>query len=601
MANYQYVIPSTFQPFTMDEMLKPYLMYAQVYEDTENKYNELQDKADRFKYLSDTLPEGSKARQIYEGYANELNSQANSLLHEGLTMNNRRALRSLKGRYAGEIGQLEQADLIKRTQEEEQRKALLQNPTMLFDRNAGTTSIDEYLNNPHLSYTPYSGALLAQQTGQAAQALARSLRDYGMGKPLDAYTSTFLQKRGLSPEEVLNAINNPNDPSSNKMLTRIVDDVMESSGITKWNDQNTVKNAYAYARQGLWQAVGQDQVQQMENFKARLDAQNAAKMAMMKEQQQEQALTDSNGFNPLPLRNQKEMSEANKNIEKYKKYFYTDSRGQLRMTQKGREEYNKGKFILTSNGRKVVATDDDFKSFMDSIGAKKYIGENKWQPGNLGNLFGKYYRDHKEDTYDTYRSTEYYRPVSGDESTSWTEQVNVASNRDGKVVLKPVDFDYKKGWVSSGDDIEGKDTKDFKVVGISSSKWGATAKMYNDKTGESIRVKIPMKNINYTADQTMRENFDMADKWNKLSDDWNKVTSFEYKPIGFDTGILQYDSKGNIKLSNEAMTAADREVAKANATVAERNMRDAAKVADFSNFLGGTTSKNKDSEIPKLW
>ena len=68
--NYDFVIDSSFQPFSMQEMLTPFMMYKDAYEKSEAAFEDLTSKADKFKYLSETLPEGSKSRQLYEGYAN---------------------------------------------------------------------------------------------------------------------------------------------------------------------------------------------------------------------------------------------------------------------------------------------------------------------------------------------------------------------------------------------------------------------------------------------------------------------------------------------------------------------------------------------------
>lgn len=65
----------------------------------------------------------------------------------------------------------------------------------------------------------------------------------------------------------------------------------------------------------------------------------------------------------------------------------------------------------------------EFRKFVDDkLGAGKYIGEGKnWQPGNVGNAWNRYKNAHKESSYDTYHSTEYYRSVSGDEASNWTD------------------------------------------------------------------------------------------------------------------------------------------------------------------------------------
>jgi len=53
--------------------------------------------------------------------------------------------------------------------------------------------------------------------------LAKELKSYGSGKPIDAFTNTFMKKYGFNSSDVFNAINNPNDPHSSKVLNAIVE------------------------------------------------------------------------------------------------------------------------------------------------------------------------------------------------------------------------------------------------------------------------------------------------------------------------------------------------------------------------------------------
>ena len=258
-ANYSFTIDSSFRPFEMQELLTPYMMYKDTYEKQEQAYNELSDKSDMFRYLSDTLPKESKARQIYEGYANELSKQAEDLSRNGLSMNNRRALMNLKRRYQGEIGRLEAADALRKAQIEEQHKLSLQDPTRMFSREASFTSLDDYLDNPALSYQSYSGALLAQQVGTAVSALAKNLKDYGNGKPLDSHTKTWLQSTGYTPAEIMQAFVHPYG-SGRSVLNTIVNQVVGSTGMPEWADDSTLRQAMAYAYQGLWSALGNTRV-----------------------------------------------------------------------------------------------------------------------------------------------------------------------------------------------------------------------------------------------------------------------------------------------------------------------------------------------------
>ena len=143
-GNYSYVIDNSFQPFSMQEMLVPFSAYKEAYEKSEEQYNELSEKADKFKYLSETLPEGSKARELYEGYANDLTKQAEDLAHNGLSMSNRRALTSMRRRYQGEIGRLLQADEAMREEKKLRRSLSAQDSSMLYATD--NLNIDSFLD-----------------------------------------------------------------------------------------------------------------------------------------------------------------------------------------------------------------------------------------------------------------------------------------------------------------------------------------------------------------------------------------------------------------------------------------------------------------------
>lgn len=200
-GDYSFVIDSTFQPFTMQEMLTPFVMYKDAYEKTEEAYNDLTQKADTFKYLADVAEENpdSKAAKIYKGYANELDKQAKDLAKNGLSMLNRRALTNLKRRYQGEIGMLARADeQLKELQK--QRNALIASGKSMLYANENPT-LDDFLEGNE-SFNRYSIdqdtlRALGMQEGQAA-----SSRIYGSTKVNDItkYYQEILQTQGYSPE-----------------------------------------------------------------------------------------------------------------------------------------------------------------------------------------------------------------------------------------------------------------------------------------------------------------------------------------------------------------------------------------------------------------
>ena len=264
MANFSFVSGAKFRPFSYSEMLAPLQQATTAQMQIEDAYGELGTKADVFERMANEQTD-PQAYAMYKQYSNDLVAQAESLAKQGLTPASRQGLIDMKRRYSSEIVPIEQA--YKRRQElvDEQRKLQAQDSTLLFDRPASTLSLDELISNPALSPQSYSGALLSKQVGTAAQNLAKDMRDNPRTwrSILHGQYYETLMQRGFRPDEVLQAIQN--SPKASPILQKLVNDAVESSGIRNWNDENILNRAYDYARQGLWNAVGETQYQQLSN------------------------------------------------------------------------------------------------------------------------------------------------------------------------------------------------------------------------------------------------------------------------------------------------------------------------------------------------
>ena len=262
-ANY-IVINSKFKPFSYAEMLQPVQMATLAHQEVENEYADLATKANVWDEMANEQTD-PYAYKMYKTYSNDLEEQAGQLAREGLTPASRQNMLRMKQRYSSDIVPIEQA--YKRRQEliDEQRKLLSQDNTLMFDRNASMLSLDDLIKNPQLTYQSYSGAALAKQVGTAAQNLAKEMRENPrkwrniLG---NQYFETIMQ-HGYRPEEIVQVLQN--DPNASSVLKGIVEDAVGSSNIASWGDTDTLNRAYEYARQGLWNAVGETQYQIQSN------------------------------------------------------------------------------------------------------------------------------------------------------------------------------------------------------------------------------------------------------------------------------------------------------------------------------------------------
>ena len=485
MPNYSLVANTQFKARNFDDMIRPYVMYTQEYRAQEDAIADLATKADVWAGLANEQTDPVAYAQ-YTNYANALKDQAAVMADRGLNPSSRQAMLNLKRRYSSEIVPIEQAYTARKAQAEEQRKALLQNPTLMMSRRADTTSLDRYMENPNLGYESYSGALLTQQAGQAAAAIAKELRDYGKGKPLDGFTRTWLQQHGYTAGEVAFAINHPDDPRASSVLNTIVNNVIADSGMTNWADNKTLNQAYNYARQGLWQAVGQTQVGTYTDQAAVMAAQEAMQKraearAKKAARQRQLQLSLTPNFDRRNVRTSKEVgavAQEAKDWEKYKKYFYKNANGNWVLNSKGR------KVPLTKiigGGTNVSSasyiTDSDFGRFIKKHGLSgMYNGKvGSGQTATIDKMI-----DRINNTYDANIATEYLRGVDPSQYDNVIAVLN-RSAHDGKV------YNYDR--TKSGNSYSWNRGKEVEVNELTNTDIKSATTVFG-KHGNYLEVKL---------------------------------------------------------------------------------------------------------------
>lgn len=261
MANYSLIVGSRYSPFTFEELLKPALLATKAHQELEAQYDDLTTKASAWEEMANKETD-PYAYGLYSKYAEDLKAQADLLATQGLTLGSRKALMDMKGRYYKEITPIEQAYTTRQKYMEEQRKGAADN---IYSFDASTLSLDDLIKNPSLSYKTYSGNALTKQVREAAKNLAKDFKENPrkwreiLG---GQYYETVMQK-GFSANDIELAI--AGDPKAPKELTRIVEGAVNSSGIKDWGDKEALSRAYNYARQGLWDAVGDTTYQVQQN------------------------------------------------------------------------------------------------------------------------------------------------------------------------------------------------------------------------------------------------------------------------------------------------------------------------------------------------
>ena len=376
MANYNLVINSQFKPFSYQEMLAPALMATQAHQALESQYGELATKANVFNGIANEQTD-PYAYKMLKTYSDDLEKQADQLASEGLNAASRRNALNMQARFSSEVTPVEIAYKKREELAAEQRKIALSNPTMFFQRDAATMSLDDFIKNPSLTYgESYSGALLSQQVGQMAANLKTVLNGKGklsgVGLP---YQYEQLLQYGYTPQQIQQAIANPE--KGNPVLTTLVEMAIDASGMKKWASPEQLSQARAYANQGLYNAIGKTDIKNFTDSFGMQDDLNARQQARQ-EAAARRAAAEQGQVGEIPNEKGIPIDIHNFNSNSYGKG--PDSMGTLL--------YKIGVSTGGINGRRAISRPETYLSiFMNSVTTKKVktkdgSGRIKWFTSN---------------------------------------------------------------------------------------------------------------------------------------------------------------------------------------------------------------------------
>lgn len=272
MPNYSLQINSRFRPFSFQEMVAPWQLYGQAYKEQEDMLADLDTKANIWENMLNK-EQDPELYQQYSDYANTLKAQAESLASQGLTPTSRQTILGLRSRYAKDITPIENAFNTRKEQAKMQLQAQMQNPSLMFSRDAASTKLLDYVKNPELDYSTINGNDVTQKVFAQAQALSKELIDNkeDLRKVLGGDYYEYVKQRGFTKEAVLAAI--MDRPNASPVLQQLVNDAVESSGVNSWNNQDMTNRVASYAKQGLWGAVGTSEAQLVNNWRAQSNLQ----------------------------------------------------------------------------------------------------------------------------------------------------------------------------------------------------------------------------------------------------------------------------------------------------------------------------------------
>lgn len=275
MPNYGLVINSTYNPISYEQYVAPFMQYAEVYNKIADQYDTLEIEANKWEKLAKSSIDQKEYDQ-YQSYARKLRAAAEDLAENGLSSRTRSTLSSLRGEYSKTIQPISDAWDLREKEREWQKNARLQNPTIIFSRDASNTGLGAYMTGlPDIQN--YSGNLLTEYVKSAVTNIAKAAREDLLQNGKDSKWNKILngqywekeKAKGLTAADVIAAMYDENGnirEDANIYLRTILDDAIAMSGMSKWSNwEDVAPQAYKYASMGLWNAIGESASERLTN------------------------------------------------------------------------------------------------------------------------------------------------------------------------------------------------------------------------------------------------------------------------------------------------------------------------------------------------
>lgn len=538
------IINSKFRPFSFQEMLQPVAMAAQAHQALEDSYSELDTKASIWEKLKDSEIDRDVYQQ-YKAYSDALRSSSDELAQFGLTPSSRRAMLDMRARYSQDIIPIEQAWNERDRQMKVQQEMMLKDPTHMYRVNAGQVGLREYMSGNYDALTDnYSGALLTKQASDIATNLKAALTDRSKLKSLGLpYQYERMLQYGFTPEQVDAAVRG--DANANPILTQIINQVLQGSGISQWDNYDAIKDKVrGFIGQGIYSAIGTKKYEHFTDNFSMQDALNANQFKRQKDAEEEkQRELLGLAANPLNLYTPEERAKIDDNIKKFSKYFIKGADGEYQLTKEGLAEYRRlvasgetplhdtvkksGNFFTRATmntpdaqigeqheGRTNKTSPSEFRKFIDGLGIKPVDG--KILTKDIGKVFGQYMKENDVTQYDARKRTEFGYAIDDSQRAQIKGLISTAlSGLDG---LEEVRFDGESGqFVPTSNKMSKSDLKSdkTKVLDIRFSPYGSTV-MIENEDGEVRRYRMPA-GINPRNEDNRNRKMEEALYWQNIA------------------------------------------------------------------------------------
>lgn len=502
---------------SFDELTKPLQEYAKVYQATEDQYNTLNMQTATLKERAaaelQSNPESQWAKR-YLDYSNQLQSSLNDLMINGLNPTVRNQLAQARIGYASNIKPVEDILALEKEIANTQYKM---DPKLRMVNGANPT-IDQWLANPSLRPSSYSGADIENNAkGSAAAMSARRLIDTFNKNPSVAGWMRQYHQQGITNSEFMKALtqaeSQTNDKNLGEFAKQFREIIQNTADTYKYRSDNTLtaqqinqldNEVISGIRKGI--TATSNAQNPLDNYMY-LAAQEAYKQAEEKRKAATKKAQEDSviSINPRLLYTPEEYDIPMTDFKKYEKYFDEEGNVKKGMENDLLKEYNKN-YVSSYPG--TPERKSDAKRYFDKLNQNVRIAdptktfkndeEKEAYLKNFINTINKVYKKEKGrlkdlgNTNDLNKDVEYHYNIS--DSSDYIKNRILKEFKDSSEPIEIVSFqnkDGKRGYYKKDTIKKSELTENYKLITTTfSTDYGSTA-IFQDKEGNVVRIKRP--------------------------------------------------------------------------------------------------------------
>lgn len=234
-------IESGFQPFSLIELMEPLIKYKEAYDKKREESLQLDETLGLLQNQLNSTKEPDSYNRV-KSYIDNLSNWSDDF-SKGMTMQNSSALYDLHRQYNKEIIPVQNAVARLRELEDEQREALLKDPSLFFERDPTTDiSIDTLKMNPNYDYgAVVSGNDIYNKAKDIYGAFSEAIRQNpgNWSKILEGQYFQTTKRTGATLKEVMQAMCQKNVPD---FLRAPKEELLKAYGIDRFKpaDQDRI-------------------------------------------------------------------------------------------------------------------------------------------------------------------------------------------------------------------------------------------------------------------------------------------------------------------------------------------------------------------------